>query len=186
MRRLLILTIAVLMCAGVAMAQGGFIGLYADAAGTECNVYDLPTMVVEIYVVHQFAPGATASEFKVSPVDGANMTWLSDSVWSPFLHLGNSQDGISIAYRTCYSSPINILTITYLAQGLSATCSSYRVVPDPTAYPAGEIWMTDCASPTPNLLPAGGGLIYVNPNASCTCIIPVEDTTWGGIKALYQ
>jgi hypothetical protein len=30
--------------------------------------------------------------------------------------------------------------------------------------------------------------MYVNPDGSCDCgeVVPVEDTSWGQIKALYQ
>jgi hypothetical protein len=26
----------------------------------------------------------------------------------------------------------------------------------------------------------------VNPDVTCMCSVPVNETTWGGIKALYQ
>jgi hypothetical protein len=31
-----------------------------------------------------------------------------------------------------------------------------------------------------------GGQLIVNPAPGCQCSVPVEETTWGQVKALYQ
>ena len=186
MKRLLLIALAVLVCANAAMAQGGVIGLYADPAATECNIYDYPG-IVQIHVVHQYFPaGVTSAQFMVNPADGANMIYLNDVV--PYLHIGfgNSQTGITVSYLGCMTTPILVLTIQYFGQGISPSCSRYEVLPDPAAIPPGEVWITDCASPA-NQLPATGGFIYVNPYPpQCSCTVPVKVTTWSSLKALYQ
>jgi hypothetical protein len=185
MKRLLVIAFAVLVCAGSSMAQGGLIGLYADPAGTQCNVYDIPGLV-NIYVLHLYYPhGATSAQFMVNPVDGASFTFLTDVIPYPYIAFGNSQTGITVGFPVCTPTPHLVLTIQYFAQGLSPICSSYRVFPDPAAIPPGQVWITDC-TPSYTQIPATGGLIYVNPNAECTCTVPVKATTWGGLKALYR
>jgi hypothetical protein len=77
-----------------------------------------------------------------------------------------------------------ILTIQFFAQGLSGPCSYCQVMADPTATPPG-IYVTDCSSP-PLLLNATGGDVVINPIPGCFCNIPVEETSWGQIKSLYQ
>ncbi|MCK4776515.1 MAG: hypothetical protein KAT30_17080, partial [Candidatus Krumholzibacteria bacterium] len=75
--------------------------------------------------------------------------------------------------------------IDYFAQGLSPPCSYIQVVADPLAYDPPGIQVADCAFP-PNVVNATGGDVVVNPDASCMCNIPVEETTWGKVKALYR
>ena len=85
-----------------------------------------------------------------------------------------------------------ILTLQFFAQGLSETCSGFRVVPHPGL---GMVGVLDCESPS-NLLQGTGGCVFVNADWNCDCNIgtlltcddlsPVEDTTWGQIKTLYR
>lgn len=80
-----------------------------------------------------------------------------------------------------------ILTVNFLGDGLSPACSLIKIVPDPSA-PTGNIEIVDCQTPFPEKFEfayLGAGI--VNGDGSCPCTyVPVQDTTWGGIKALYQ
>ena len=58
------------------------------------------------------------------------------------------------------------------------------IIPDPSA-PSGEIEGVDCMEPANKTFPTGGGG-RINSDQTCDCNVPVEDTTWGGIKALYK
>ena len=187
MRRLLFVAFVLLFGSSLALAQGGVIGLYADPAGTECNVNDLPGLIF-IYVIHQYFPqGATSAEFMVNPAAGANMIFLTDIIPNPYIAWGNSQTGITIVFAGCVTTPNLILTMEYFGQGISPQCSLYEVLPDPAAAPPGEVWIWDCTPPSGNQIRATGGLIYVNPDpVQCSCTVPVEKTTWGGLKALYH
>ena len=90
----------------------------------------------------------------------------------------------AIAYGGCYASPNLILTIHYFGNGITPTCSLIKVMPDPSATPPG-IYVTDCADP-PILGGAVGNAMVINPVPGCGCDIPVEQTSWGQIKSLYQ
>ncbi len=185
MKRSLLIALCVVFCSSMAFAQAGSIGLFADPMGTNCDVYDQIPGLVSVYVVHVFAPGATEARFKVDHLSwGAGMlTYLSEYVTPPYIGLGIPTTGITIIYGSCQSSPNMILTITYFGSGLTPPCSYIQVVPDPTAIPPG-IYMKECTPPSLKI--STGGAVVVNPDATCMCDIPVEETTWGQVKALYQ
>ncbi|UCH83319.1 MAG: hypothetical protein JSW50_12775 [Candidatus Latescibacterota bacterium] len=180
MKTLLLSSLIVMLCANLAFGQAGSIGLFADPGATVCDVIDMPGILIPIYVVHLWSPGATAAQYKVAPFNGAAMLWLSDTTIYP-VNIGNSQTGIATGFGVCVPSPNHILTINYFGQGLSASCSHYQVVPDPLAVPSG-ILVVDCAD---NILIATGGDVVVNPTSTCYCDVPVEKSTWGKIKELY-
>lgn len=164
------------------LAYGDTIGLYADNGGTNCNIAEsLPFTYV--YVVHVSPGGATGSEF-MAPKPGCwtGATWMQDI--EIYGMPGNSQTGKSIGYGSCLTGVIHILTIVYFAQGLAEPCCVYPVLPAPWS-PGGQLLMSDCDF---NLVPAMGLAATVNGNSTCPCgyPVPVEETTWGSVKALYD
>ena len=180
MRRVLsIIFLLLSSSSGLSLAQAGSIGVFADPQGTSCDL-DNTSGSMDVYCVHVDTPGATACRFRVE-VEGAPLTYFGES--SPFVNTyGNSQGGFGVSYGTCLKSPIHVLTISY--SGVSAACDMIRVVDDPTAIPPG-IYVTSCQM-WPNPFIASGGAAYINNDGSCPCNIPVEQTTWGKVKALYQ
>jgi hypothetical protein len=54
-------------------------------------------------------------------------------------------------------------------------------------WPSGQINGADC-NYLPNKTFPEGGQIVINPNETCECMrpVPVQETTWGQIKSLYQ
>jgi hypothetical protein len=195
-RRLFIIYCFVLSIAVSAAGQPGYIGLFADAGGTTCDAYDVPGLV-NIYVVHVHTQGASACQFIIRDPWCSELTYISETLPSPYLKIGTCAGpyatGCAIAYLSCRPSPNLVLTLTYFGQGTTINCCCMYVEPDPTASPPG-IYVTDCADP-PNLLTASGGVVKFNPDGTCSgwycgegCInspVPVEDNTWGAIKALY-
>jgi hypothetical protein len=182
MKRGLLLFAALLITVSMSHAQPpGSLFLAGDSLGTDCTVYDTPGLV-HIYVVHVYTYGATGSQFMIDCTSGFAPVYLTE--FSPYITIGNSQTGVAIAYGSCVPSPHTILDIHYFGQGLSQDCSSCRVVPDPYAMPP-QILVADCQDP-PNLLIATGGEIWINPDGSCHCLIPVQETSWGQIKSLYK
>jgi hypothetical protein len=164
---------------------GGMIGLFADPSGTNCNILDNQAGPLRVYVVHHYAVGVAAVQFAAPmPSCMTAATWLSDECDFP-VTVGNSQAGIAVAYGMCLSSPIQVLSILYFAQGVSQTCCVYRVVPDPEV-PSGRIEVSDCNF---NVIYGTGDMSVVNPDETCPCTadigIKVEEATWGHIKALY-
>lgn len=162
----------------------GDIDLFADPSGTNEVIYDRAPGLISIYVVHVGSPPyATGSEFWAPKPACFNAVWLSDT--KPFpVTIGDSQIGVSIGYGTCRATPIHVLTINYLAQGLTGDCCYYGVHADP-ASGSRRVLSVDCEE---NLLEITGGYTIINPKVGgggVDCPVAVEPVTWGEIKALY-
>jgi hypothetical protein len=176
------------------MAQPGAIGVFADGGATSVDINDTAPGLLLVYIVHVNTPGATACQFSLPHPWCFGATYLAESVTPPNMGIGNSQTGIAIAYGGCVTSPNMVLTLQYFGQGTTPECCCLYVEADPTASPPG-IYVTDCSEP-PLLLQAYGGIAAVNANGGCIdwhlpagCIndpTPVEQTTWGAIKAIYS
>lgn len=157
----------------------GYIGVFSDPEGQNCDFIDAGS-VVEVYLFHNAHTGATASQFKLDVPMG--WTHLGD-VWEFSTVIGSTIQGVSVAYGHCLTAP------TYLGRALffgsaAPPCSIIRVVPDPLAI-SGQIEVVGCAA---NKLYGSGYIGVVNPDVYCSCDagnVPVQKTTWGGIKAMY-
>ena len=183
MKKMLFLTAVIMLCAGMAFAQPGFIGIFADPGGTSCNLVDLVPGLTPYYIVHVWTPGATASQFAAPmPPCMVGAIWLSDTPVYP-VTIGNSQIGVAIGYGACIPGPNHILTINYFVNGLTPPCCYYYVVEDPNV-PSGEIEIVDCTSTLWLQTARDAGIINSNP--SCNCNIATDDATWGKVKALYE
>lgn len=182
MKKVALLTVAMLCVASFVFAQGGSIGVFGDVGGTNCYINDAGPGLLSLYVVHVNVPGATASQFWApTPACMAGATYLSDS--SPFaVVIGSSQTGVAIGYGGCFLGPIHVLTIQYFGAGTTAPCCYFDVKPDPGAA-SGQIEVVDCAE---NLIYATGQSGLVNADGTCECGVPTQDTTWGQMKALYS
>ena len=97
------------------------------------------------------------------------------------LAIGNIYTGITLSSTGCEAGPVvcvGYLTLFYLG---GECCIE---VLDHPEYPR---WVTDCNDPAQvdfyGILDGGGGAI--NTAAPCPTV-PVEDTTWGSVKALYR
>lgn len=156
------------------------IGIFSDAQGTDCNVYDSSPGVMKFYVVHVRKTGATAAWFAApQPPCLSTAVYLYDTPVFPTT-IGNSQTGVEIQYGDCLSSPIHILTIEYGRLGQTGSCCRYPVISHPDKD---GIKIEDCDSV---VFTATGGQAIVNPTPSCSCNVPVKETTWGKIKAQYR
>jgi hypothetical protein len=182
MKKVLLLTVAMLVCASMAFAQAGSIGLYSDPFGANCNLLDNVPGLYPVYVVHVNAPGATASEWAVSNPACLNALFLSDS--SPFgVYIGASPflpSGKAVGYGLCLGSPIHAATLDYFTQALTGPCCLQSVIPHGIN---GAISVVDCSS---NLLSATGGSGIWNPVPGCNCTVGTHDSTWGSVKAMFQ
>lgn len=183
MRRVLLVVLSLMLSAAAAFGQGGSVGIFADQQGVGCALGDPVNTVASYHVVHVYASNVTAAQFSAPKPACFTGTYLSDTAIYP-VTIGNSQVGISMGYGTCMSSPIHILTINYFTYGTTAPCCQYPVLPDPNASPYPNIWTVDCDF---NLLAAGGraGVINMTPDCMCVGATPVEDSTWGHVKALF-
>jgi hypothetical protein len=183
MRKVLLLVVPLLFASSVAFGQAGSIGIFADPLGTDCNLVAPVSGIASFYIVHVFAANVTAAQFSAPQPSCFTCAYLSDTVVYP-VTIGNSQNGISMGYGACLSSPVHVLTINYLCSVPAPECCQYPVLPDPQALPTAGIWTVDCDF---NQLAATGRAGVINPTPDCRCVgaVPVDDTTWGGVKALY-
>jgi len=189
MKRILLLTVAVLCVAGLASAQQdvGSIDIFSDGLYTSCNVVDV-VGIVPVYVVHTHAnDGAAASQWKLELDPGVTMASVGSINAYPTA-IGDPLVGISVAYGACQTAANNLLvTINFFGSGTSATCGLMSIVPDPASL-SGLVEIVDCLQPPfgPNKVTLEkGGQARVNPDGTCDCTVPVQETTWGGIKSLY-
>jgi hypothetical protein len=99
MKKVLMLSLAILMVASYAMADD--IGVYTDQAGTDCDFVATGIGPLTVYVVHHTA-GATGSQFKVVNTS----SWsFSASVLGGFLSIGDAFSDLSLAYGGCNAGP---------------------------------------------------------------------------------
>ena len=186
MKKALLLVVGMMLLASLASAQVGTIQLYADPQLAACDLIDQG--VFSVYVYHINTSGATASQFSVVPRDGATVSFLGQS--SPFpLTDGSAPTGVAVAYGSCLGTngPIELLTLTYVGAGTSPACSYLEVAEDPRAIPP-DLLVVDCLLPTPLQLTGNSSILRFNADGTCPCVVPVpvEDTSWGKIKALYK
>jgi hypothetical protein len=179
MKRSVLIALVIVCSASMAFAQAGSIGVFSDAGGASCNFTDAGSLV-QVYYYHLNA-SATASQWKLD-LGGLMWTHLGDTMNYPTV-IGTSVTGISIGYGACIAAP-NALGVSNFFGSAAAPCSMIKIIPDPASL-SGEIEAVDCSVPAVKVFPTGGAGI-VNADGSCQCNVPVEETTWGQMKALYQ
>jgi hypothetical protein len=193
------LSIAMVVLAAGSAAAGdeGFISVFADESGTNCNFYDNGG-VITAFVIYKGPLVTSAAQFKLEPSHGAEMTYMSETVPAhmPGGNMGRADTGISVVFGGCVDPPVHMLTVHYMGLGVSGTCGKLKVVKDPqdpiSGYPAGTVVMVHCEGHFGTRAYVRGGHGVVNPDESCQCDAewggsptPVAQATWGGIKAMY-
>ncbi len=118
--------------------------------------------LIQVYVVHTGTPGATAVWFAAPKPACMTGTWISDTCPFPIAS-GDSQTGISVDYGACLSSPIHVVTISYLTQGMTPPDCPYEILPHPRRT---ALSLLDCNS---NYHPGYPSTTYINSNLACTC-----------------
>jgi hypothetical protein len=184
MKKILLLTMAVICVSSLAWGQSqvGSIDIFADAAHTSCNINAPDSGLLQVFIYHtNVITGVTASAFSID--HPATFIFLGEI--SPFtLKSGNSETGVSFAYEQCKTGTFLLLTVTYSLGGPTPACELMTIVGDPNQT-TGGVEFSDC-EPFPNRTSwEQAGQARVNPDLTCMCSVPVEETTWGGIKALY-
>jgi hypothetical protein len=171
----------------------GVIQVSSDPGYGVCTLVDSSPGIRTIYVLHTFNPGATASRFRIAAGPGVTMTYLSED--HPFpMTAGNTQDGISVCYGTCYAASLQLAAIYYMTYGTSAQCSKILVLPHPAAQTVEAIncgfssvrtYAQDmnvgsgCACPSVH--------VFTGTPRHFDCLpLAVEATTWGRVKSLYR
>ena len=181
MKKVLLSMLAVICMSSLAYAQPGTafgtIDIFADPALTSCNV--TTAAVFPVYIGHTNTAGATASAFHID--HPADFVFLGE-VQAQGLKLGSSENGVGLSYNTCLSGTFLILTVQYATQG-SPTCGLMTILGDLT-HVSQQVAIVNCSEISSRY--DQGGQARVNPDGTCQCSVPVQQTTWGGIKALYE
>jgi len=165
-----------MLFASMAFAQNGSIMVFSDLGASNCNFTVGPSGFAPAYIFHMYSPspGAISSEFRLDvPADWTHLGDLADF----FLTLGLSVEGTSISYEGCLQGNFKLMTVNLLgapAPDGTPACTQLSIV---------DVQVIDCDEN--RAFPPGGAAI-VNSDGSCDCDVPVSETTWGGIKALYQ
>jgi hypothetical protein len=171
--------------AGTASAQAPMnIQIYFDNTFQEAAANcpdDPPGSVIDtIYVVgHNFDMWLQAAEFMVAYP--TQMWWLGDQ-YDTDLHIGNTKDGISLAWnlpKNGFGATL-LCTATFAWQcqgcgGVTGDGYPLDVVPNPN-----QGYLRIVRWPDAVAFDVIGMRSYVCPQ------VPVEETTWGQIKALYN
>jgi len=184
MKRIVIFGLLQLFSASLALAswdlEAGDIGIFADNAGTTCNLSGAPGLL-NVYFLCVGAIDATSSEWAAPHPACLTAEHISDSSPQP-IFLGDTETGISVGYGTCKTGTFLIMMATYNVLTPATVCCYWPVGPDPRFSGSGKIETSDCGFMMH--FPPGGQAV-VNATSGCTCSVPVEDTSWGRVKALY-
>jgi len=176
MKRSVLIVLALMLTASMAFAQNGSIAVFSDAGGSSCNFADGGSLV-QVHIFHVNSPGATASEWKL---DVSQVAWTHLGDTKDFdLVIGTSITGCAVSYESCLTGSFRLMAVNFFGSNAEA-CALIGIVASPGK--AG-VRAVDC-NETSLLIPGGQG--RVNPDGTCQCTTPVEETTWGGIKAQYN
>jgi len=198
MTRSFSLALALVFLSSLAAGQAGMVGVYSDPYGTNCELDPTatgipdalfgpqavpysPAAVAHFYVVHMNAVRATGIRFAAPKPACMVAEWLEDT--SIFTLAGDSQNGITVNYNACKTGTFCVLTLAFVV-GTEPTpeCCFYPVLADPSAS-SGRIEVVHCDDGHVDYATGFQGII--NATTACDCNIPVGESTWGRVKALY-
>lgn len=200
MRATCLAALFVALFVSAASASGQFfVAFYADRNGTSCDIAANNPGFLEVHVVLEGSGLATGTGFRaLKPPCMRSAVWIADA-WNPeggvaTGTLGNTQhpDGVGVFF-VCHSLPVYLGRIMYIVTEPTDPCCRYEPTPflgEGPPYNIKMFLMSECNVPNFDLFseaaqPKG---VVMNPNASCMCDLPlpVHDTTWGAVKALYR
>ena len=185
MTRILLLSMIVIMAASRVEAIGGYLGVYSDQAGMQCDIYDTGPGMFSVYVVHSLSHGVSGISFTAAiPECATGVSWDSDE--SMFgIAIGDSQTGVTVLYGSgcVYSESITVMKINLIGSGMTPDCCLFPVEPFPGSV---DIEAMDCDQHFLEVHPRDA--IINQDYFICDCYqwIPVYSRSWGAIKALYQ
>jgi len=182
-------------------AQPAYLQVYFDQDLTETVAgscpYEMPgTVVSELYIVaHGFDAWLSAIEFRLALP--SELVWLGD-VWDQsHLALGSSPTGIAVAFPLPVNAfaPVQVLTVVVLwmcqdCDMIAENCATANTLVCVDVYPSSDR-IRAVTWPDQRLIQATSGTAIICPTlcggGSCPELpVPVDETTWGRIKAQYR
>jgi hypothetical protein len=181
--------------APIVTAQTPYLQIYFDQGLTEesanCPPAPVGTEIGTIYIVaHNFDAWLNAIEFRINYPP--QMLWLGDQYGPNALNLGNTYEGIGLAWTIPFNAfvPNVIATAVFLWMCDDCASSNMNQVICFDVYP-GSGYLRAVRWPDLELVYGQSGTAVICPTCGswvpCDQLpIPVERTTWGGVKALYH
>lgn len=138
----------------------------------------------------QVAPeGVATVEFGVDMTGIVGWNYIDSNVNWP-TYVGDFNSEIAISFESCQEGNIYLGYAVYLTQSpATPPCTHIQIIGHSIYFPNFFAPVTArCADPYPMPLETGSGYAVVNPLVGCHCVdvVPVEESSWGQIKSLYQ
>ena len=186
MKTLLVVVFVVLSAASAA-AQGGIVGVYVDAFGTDCTIEDTLPGVMIVWIVHSDPGGAVGIEFRATvPACWTGASWIGDLTGDCVnIDPQNSQVGMGCPYPSCTTDPITVVGIQIFTAATGPACCAYPVEPSLlSVVDPNNINVEKCDGSN---AAATGQFAVVNANSTCPCgaTVSTQHATWGAIKSAY-
>jgi hypothetical protein len=186
--RAIALALLVTFAAGAASAAS--IGIYFDAAGTDCDYTVGMYQPVNFWVLAQIggtsADGITGAEFRILNWPGS---WFGNVTANPAANtvLGNLWTGTNIAFSACQPGSSG-LVLLYSVAGLATSVvgETYLTVAQhfTPSNPSFQCPLfTLCDAPVYTKVCVSGGTAILNGRP---CVIGVQPTSWSQVKSLYN
>jgi len=175
--------VATIAIASSASAQTPYFQVYFDSAmqesSADCPAAPPGSVIDTLYVVaHNFNAWVQTTDFMVDY--GTHLTWLGEFAIGTPLTIGESPTGVAITWQQRRNgwAPIPMLQVTVQWQCddcVGKDNSPIIVLPNP-----GKI--------APRVVEAGTDQVIfgVGMTSLICALVPVEETTWGQIKSLYN
>jgi hypothetical protein len=200
MKRALLITLAMMVCAGTALADGGAIVIYSKnpiACGGTVDVCGpglaRPGFDPRAWIVHNTGPQGSLGSRWAAPVPACLNTFYSSFSTSIGTVVGNPNDGISLGYGSCQTGSFCLGTINtyydyYGAPGADPGCCLWEVVADPGNELFDTPSSSTCTTPVGAEEARGSAGLWSatlgDPN--CQCNVQNEESTWGRVKELFR
>jgi hypothetical protein len=173
--------------------ENGWLGVYFDAAATQCSGTILPNQPDTVYVVAQ-ANGVTATsglagaEFRFT---GIPESWATYPVANPEMFtIGNPfGDGVSTAFPCPEGDSYVLYSVLVIASAVEENLQFELRNREPPTNPNFDCpLLVICDSPFFTLICVETVPCFVNSSAPRKCEFPVavSGSTWSGVKSLFR
>jgi hypothetical protein len=183
-----------------ARALEGHYALYADERRSSCALEDRTAGTVYVHMFAEGIRGLLVVEL-VAPVpdcwEGA--TWLADVIPHELVIGDTQKGGLAVFVGTpgtgvCETAiapdPAYIGSISIQTQGRARSCCAYPILPGGSADGPDPVAAVCGGRDGVQKVPVGKQGAVINADVSCPCKalqpLPVEETSWGRVKALYK
>jgi hypothetical protein len=184
MKRSLLIACCAVFCASVASAQIPNVAVYFDEGlqfqQANCPADPIGTVAQELYVVaNNFGIWMSGIEYQI--FYPTQLFVAGDFPIAGALSIGSSASGIGITFpiplNAFTQAVVQTVNVVWMCNDCDPTNQDAPIVVMP--YP-GQPWVRGVEWPNLNIVIAFGMTSLI-----CSTT-PVQETTWGGVKALYQ